>query len=166
MNGLPAPADPGRPGTRISPASNAVARGFTLIELIIVIVLIGTLAIFAVPRMVDTTMWRLKTFGDDLQGQMQSMLRLSLAQRREVVASISPTGVSFAYAAGVALPGLACPVTISNCIAETRSVNFNAANSGRVTTSTGSALTITVNSGSYSQAYQIEAETGLMRSVP
>ncbi len=143
-------------------------RGFTLIELVVVITIIGALAVFAVPRVVDTTMWRLRAYGDEFRSSMQAMLRLSLAQRRPVVATISPTGVSFDYAAGGNLSTLACPATTAPCIAEsgTRTVTFNSGNQGRALTSTGSALTVTVLGGTYSQAFQIESETGLIRPLP
>jgi len=45
-------------------------------------------------------------------------------------------------------------------------VTFNAANTGRVSTSTGGALLLTVGSGSAQRRLQIEAETGLIRPVP
>ena len=143
-------------------------RGFTMIELIIVIVIIGALAVFAMPRMVDTTMWRLRAFGDDFQSRMQSMLRLSLAQRRPIVASINPSGVSFDYASGGNLDSLACPSAVPSCIAEagTRTVTFNTANSGGVATSSGGSLQVTVSGSGYSQAYQVETDTGLVRALP
>lgn len=143
-------------------------HGFTLIELVIVITLVGALAVVALPRMIDTTFWRLKAFGDDMQAQTQYHLRLAMAQRRPVVASISPTGLSFDYAAGGNLSTLACPASATPCIAEagTRSVTFNSSNQGGAVTSTGSALTVTVLGGTYSQAFRIEAETGLIRPLP
>jgi len=138
------------------------ARGFTLIELIMVILLIGTLAVMALPRMVDTTMWRLQAYGDQLQGRLQSMLRLALSQRRPVIVTITPTGASFAYVSGTSLGALACPPAVSSCIAEsgTRSITFNAGNSGQALTSSGSALTITISSGSYTRAFTVENDTG------
>jgi len=142
--------------------------GFTMIELVVVIVIIGTLAVFALPRLVDTTMWRLKAYGDDMRAQLQWYGRLALSQRRPVVASIGPTGISVDYAAGGNLATLPCPAAATPCIAEagTRTVTFNAANGGRTVTSTGAALVVTVSAGSYSQAYQIETETGLVRQMP
>jgi len=138
------------------------ARGFTLIELIMVILLTGTLAVVALPRMVDTTMWRLRAYGDQLQGQLQSMQRLALSQRRPVIATIAPTGASFAYVSGTSLGTLACPSAIPSCIAEsgTRSITFNAGNTGQALTSTGSALTLTVSSGDYTRAITVENDTG------
>lgn len=142
--------------------------GFTLIELILVIVITAALAVFALPKVVDTTLWRLRSFGDDLQSRHQAMLRLALQQRRPVVATISGSGVSWAYASGGALDTLPCPATDSPCIAEggTRSVTFNSGNGGATATSSGGAMTVTVAAGSYSRAYRIEADTGLIYPAP
>lgn len=136
--------------------------GFTLIELIMVIVLTGTLAAVAIPRMVDTTMWRLRAYGDQLQNQIQTAQRLAIRQRRPVIATITPTGASFAYVSGTSIATLACPPAIPSCIAEsgTRSITFNSGNTGQAVTSSGSALTITVSSGSYSSAFTVENDTG------
>lgn len=144
------------------------SAGFTLVELVLVMTIVGILALFVLPRALDLTMWRLHAFGDELQAQMNAMQRLALAQRRPVVATITDTGVTFAYASGGALAGVACPATASPCIGEAgpRSVTFNAANSGRAVTSTGAALPVTVASGSTSQSYTVEAETGLFRRLP
>ena len=43
------------------------ARGFTLIELIMVIVLVGTVAVFAAPRLLDLSAWKLRAFADEMQ---------------------------------------------------------------------------------------------------
>jgi prepilin-type N-terminal cleavage/methylation domain-containing protein len=142
--------------------------GFTLIELILVIVITAALAVFALPKVVDTTLWRLRAFGDDLMARHQAMLRLALQQRRPIVETITGTGVSWAYAGGASLGALACPATDSPCIAEggSRTVTFNSANSGATATGSGAALTVTVASGSYSRAYRIETETGLIYPTP
>lgn len=144
------------------------SAGFTLIELVMVLVIIGALATFALPRMTDLTAWRLRAFADELGAQTMAMQRLALAQRRPVVGTITGTGVSFAYASGGALASVPCPAAVSPCIAEaaTRSVTFNASNTGRAVTSTGSALPITVSGGDVTLAYRIESETGVFRTAP
>jgi prepilin-type N-terminal cleavage/methylation domain-containing protein len=142
--------------------------GFTLIELILVIVITAALAVFALPQLLDTTLWRLRAYGDDLVARHQAMLRLALQQRRPIAATVSGTGVSWAYAGGATIDTLDCPATESPCIAETapRTLTFNAANSGAVATGSGSAMTVTVASGSYSQAYRIENDSGLIYPLP
>ena len=58
------------------------ALGFTLVELVMVLLIIGVLSVFALPRLLDTTMWRLTAYGNELQAQMQAMHRMALLQRR------------------------------------------------------------------------------------
>jgi prepilin-type N-terminal cleavage/methylation domain-containing protein len=142
--------------------------GFTLVELVMVMVIVGALSVFVLPKALDLTAWRLRAFGDELTAQMQAMQRLALVQRRPVVATLNTTGVSFDYAAGGNLASVACPASVTPCIAEAgpRTVTFNASNSGRAVTSTGAALPVTVASGTTSQAYVIETETGLFRPSP
>lgn len=148
------------------PRAPRSVAGFTLVELVLVIVITAALAVFALPKVVDTTLWRLRSFGDDFQARHQAMLRLALQQRRAIVATITSAGVSWAYGSGTAIDSLACPPTESPCISGTGTVTFNSANSGATTTGTGAALTVTVASGSYSQAYRIENDTGLIYPTP
>jgi prepilin-type N-terminal cleavage/methylation domain-containing protein len=143
-------------------------RGFTLIELVVVMVLIATLAVVALPRLLDLNAWRLRAYGDQLQAELQAMQRLSIAQRRSIVATVTPGGVSAAYGNGASFASLTCPSSLPNCIQESgsRSVTFNSGNSGSSITSTGTALPITLVTGSTTQRYQIETETGLIRTLP
>lgn len=143
------------------------AGGFTLVELVMVLVLISVLAVFAVPRMLDLTAWRLRAYADTLQAEAASMQRRALAQRRPITATFSASGVLFSDAGGT-LSRLDCPAAASPCLAEsgTRTATFNAANSGRTTTSTGSALLLGIGSGSALRRLQLELETGLIRPVP
>jgi prepilin-type N-terminal cleavage/methylation domain-containing protein len=150
------------------PRRALLTAGFTLVELVMVLVIIGALATFALPKMVDVTAFRLRGFVDELTAQTMAMQRLALAQRRPVVGTITTTGVAFAYVAGGALVSVDCPAAASPCIAEAgpRTVTFNASNSGRASTSTGSPLPVTVSGSGLTLAYQIEAETGLFRALP
>lgn len=144
------------------------AAGFTLIELVMVIVLIGTLALLVLPRALDLTAWRLRAYADELGAELRSAQRLALQQRRPIVATINTTGVVIAYVAGGTVTTLSCPTAASPCITEAgpRTLTFNASNSGSASTSTGAAMNLTVANGSTSLAYVLEHETGLIRPAP
>lgn len=144
------------------------ARGFTLIELVLVLIVVGALGAVAMPRMMDLTAWHLRAYSDELQAQTQGMQRLALVQRRPVVASFDTTGASFAYASGGTLLNLPCPAAASPCITEAgpRSITFNSGNTGRAVSSTGAALAVTVSHGSTTLALRIETETGLIHPLP
>lgn len=133
-----------------------------------VMALVGALAVFALPRLLDLTAWRLGAYADQLRAEVLAMQRLALTQRRPVVATLTAGGVSFAYAGGPVIVSLDCPATATPCIAEggTRSATFNAANSGATFTSSGSALPVTVSHGSTSLAWVLENDSGLLRPGP
>jgi len=153
---------------KTGPLGPRAQAGFTLVELVMVLVIIGALATFVMPLALDLTAWRLRAFGDELLAQNQAMQRLALQQRRIVVGTITGTGVSYAYNGGATLVSLNCPAAASPCISEggSRTVTFNSANTGRAVTSSGVALPVTVASGSSTRSYRIEAETGLFRTLP
>lgn len=144
------------------------AGGFTLIELVMVMVVLGALAVFALPRLVDVSAFRLRAYADELAAQAMAMQRLALAQRRPVVATFDTTGATFAYVGGGTLVSLPCPAGTTPCIAEAgpRSATFNAGNGGGTVTSTGAALPVTISGSGVSLTYQIESETGLFRALP
>lgn len=149
-------------------ARRALAAGFTLVELIITLVLVAALAVFVAPKFADLNGWRLRAYGDDLRSRCQELQRMALNQRRTIVASFSSTGASFAYADGHSLGALNCPATSSPCLnlASPVTASFYASSTGLTSTSTGSALDLTVSHGSYSKSYRLENETGLFHALP
>lgn len=133
-----------------------------------VMIIVGVMAAYVLPKMLDLSLWRVRAFADELQAQSMAMQRLASAQRRPVVATLDTTGVSFAYVAGGVIATVACPSGASPCITEAgpRTVTFNSGNSGRAVTSTGNALPVTIAHDGSTFSYQIEAETGLFRPLP
>lgn len=152
----------------MSAAARRPAAGFTLIELIIALVLVAALAVFAAPKVVDLDGWRLRAFGDDLRSRCQELQRLALNQRRPIVATFTSTGASFAYASGGALASVSCPARSSPClsVASPATATFFASSTGLTSTSSGSAIDLTVSHGSYSKSYRLENETGLFHALP
>ena len=74
-------------------------RGFTLIELIMVIVLLGVLAVFAAPRIFNSSDFNARGFHDETLSFLRYAQKTAIAQRRTVcVAFAGTTGASLTIA--------------------------------------------------------------------
>ena len=76
------------------PDSLSCQRGFTLIELIMVIVMLGVLAVFAVPRMLNTGDFNARGFHDETLSLLRYAQKTAIAQRRMVCVALNDTGVT------------------------------------------------------------------------
>jgi MSHA pilin protein MshC len=85
-----------------------MSRGFTLIELIVILVIIGVLSIFVVTRMPDTAA-RTRAFHDELLSQVQYARKVAGAQRRAVAVRIDAAESLLCYNSAGACNGVAAP---------------------------------------------------------
>lgn len=69
-------------------------RGFTLIELIMVIVMLGVLAVFAMPRILNTGDFSARGFHDETLSLLRYAQKTAIAQRRTVCVSLNANGVA------------------------------------------------------------------------
>ncbi len=148
--------------------SGGTQAGFTLIELVLVIVITAAVATMALPKLMDTGAWRMRAFSDELLSLAQQGRRMALSQRRPVLLTITTTGARLTYVSGGSLGQVDCPSGIAQCIAATGSgtVTFNSGNSGSTVTSTGASLTLVLSdNASYSRTLRIETETGLIQAL-
>ena len=62
-------------------------RGFTLVELIMVMVIVGILAVFVAPRFFDADVFKSRGFADQVQATLRYAQKEAIAQHRNVCAA-------------------------------------------------------------------------------
>jgi len=92
--------------------NRSLQHGFTLIELIMVIVIMGVLAVFAAPRMFNTGDFTQRGFHDETMSLLRYAQKTAIAQRRTVCVALNATGVTLTMDTG-ATPDGVCDATLN-----------------------------------------------------
>ena len=150
--------------------ANSIMRpsGFTLVELVVTIVILGIIAVVAMPRFTARNSFDSRGFHDRATATVRYAQKLAIAQRRPIFVCITTAAVSVSAAscgpplsdlAGVALSVTApAGVTLS-----TASFSFNGLGQ------TSPQVTITLNStvaGDPARSIVVENETGYVHPGP
>lgn len=152
-------------------------RGFTMVELITVLILTGILAAVAIPHLINSGDNTVQVFGDQLVSGLRLAQKSAQAHRRLVCATLSARALTLRSAASNPAQGTPlCPNTLSNApdsdfaITDT-SVSASGAPAtlyfqpnGDITSdaagTTPFAGTITVSGASATRAIQVAGSTG------
>jgi MSHA pilin protein MshC len=142
-------------------------QGFTLVEMIVTMVVIGILAAVAIPRMVSGDAFASRGFYDQTQALVRYAQKVAIAQRRTVFIDVTAGGVAVCYDAGCASrvpsPVDATDVLGAHTVApsgitlSTASFNFNGL--GQPSTAATITLASTVPDDP-ARTIVVEAETG------
>ena len=91
------------------------ARGFTMVELVMVMVLIGVLAAIGVPKLMGDNSFAAATFGDDVVSALRTAQKTAVARRRLVCATVGSTAVTLRLADAPA--ATACSIALGDSYA-------------------------------------------------
>lgn len=174
------------PRMRQAPSSHAPACGFTLVELVVVLTLIGIVAAIGLGRYADSASFATIAFADRTAGMLRYGQKLAVAQNRPVYVVADGNKVALCFDVGCAMPVVApsgsnggsdntkakCGNTTWECEAPPNGVSFTSISSFYFSplgepflptdgaTSNFATLTITVSGGGSSKAFVVEHKTG------
>ena len=85
-------------------SNRGASRGFTMVELILVMVIAGIIAAVAMPRVVGRNGFDTRGFADELAATLRFAQKLAVAQRRAVFVQITAAGATLCYVATAPCP--------------------------------------------------------------
>lgn len=74
------------------------ARGFTLVELVMVIVMLGVMAVFVAPKFAGTSVFNARGFHDETLAYLRYAQKAAVAQRRTVCVTFTANSISLSMA--------------------------------------------------------------------
>ena len=154
------------PHSMLSDTSHGGASGFTVVELVVTIGIVGLLAAIAIPRFMGASGFQSRGFYDSAKSVVRFAQKTAIAWRKDVFVCVTATSVSAGTAAGCATP-IVNPVTgnalsaaaPSGVTLTTAAFSFDSA--GRP--NPNAAVTITLTStiaGDPARQIVVERETG------
>lgn len=85
-------------GARGCPPGLRNQHGFTLVELVMVMIIVGILAVFAAPRFFDADIFKSRGFADQVQASLRYAQKVAIAQRRNVCVAMTAGDITLTIA--------------------------------------------------------------------
>jgi MSHA pilin protein MshC len=92
--------------------TNRLQRGFTMIELVVTMIVIGILAVAVLPKFADQSIFQDRGFQDETKSSLRFAQKSAVAQRRNVCVALNATGVVLTIDTGTPADGT-CDVALT-----------------------------------------------------
>ncbi|BBP01368.1 pilus assembly FimT family protein [Sulfuriferula nivalis] len=93
-------------------AAKHTVTGFTLIELIVVMIIVGVLAVAAIPKFFDKSTFETRGFADETTAALRYAQKAAIAQRRTVCATFTSSSLTLTIAS--AAGASACDINLAS----------------------------------------------------
>jgi MSHA pilin protein MshC len=146
--------------------------GFTLVEMVMTMVIVGILAAVVAPRFMDANVFQSRGFADQVRASLRYAQKVAIAQRRNVCAAFTLNSVTLtiASASGAGSPcdtALQSPVgDPAYVVTAPAGIAFTAVPAGFTFNALGRpsiAVTTTINVAGAADAITVQAETGYVQ---
>jgi MSHA pilin protein MshC len=142
-------------------------RGFTLVELIMTMVIVGIIAVVAAPRFLGTSVFKSRGFADQVQATLRYAQKAAIAQHRFVCAAFTGTSITLSIGATAACgTPLLSPTGGTYVINAPAGITFAAVPAAFSFNALGQPTNApqTINITGVTNGITIEAETGYVHS--
>ena len=154
---------------------DAKVSGFTLVELVVTLIIVGVLSITVIPRMFDRTPFEARGFADEMEAVLRYAQKVAIAQRRLVCVTLNPLvpaaaltlNIADTQAATACIQQLNVPSNQGNTLQMPDGVTFATTQSAFSFDGLGrpsSMVRITIPATDNAIAIVVEAETGYVHN--